>query len=255
MLRRVRVLGVKVVAATFDEAIKELTDSVVRGDRSRAHFATAHMLVEANDDPELDSVLNDANFVFPDGLPIVWMVRARAKGVQRVCGPDALPAICARSVALGHSHYFYGGGPGVAYAVGQRMAARFPGLRIAGSESPPFRALTSEEDEEVVARINSSGANYVWIGLGSPKQERWLAEHRARLDANLLLAVGAAFDFHAGVRRRAPVWMQRMGMEWLFRLIAEPRRLARRYTITNARFVALAFRDLRATGERSATSD
>ncbi len=250
MLRRVRVLGVNVVAAAFQHAIEELVDSVARGDRARAHFATAHMLVEAEDDPALRDLLNSADFVFPDGMPVVWMARVRASRVQRVCGPDALPAICARSVERGYGHYFYGGGPGVAEAVARRLAARFPGLQILGWESPPFRALTREEDDQVVARINASGAKYVWVGLGSPKQEKWVADHRSRLDANLLLAVGAAFDFHAGVRRRAPLWMQRTGTEWFFRLIAEPRRLARRYTITNARFVVLALRDLLAPGPR-----
>jgi N-acetylglucosaminyldiphosphoundecaprenol N-acetyl-beta-D-mannosaminyltransferase len=151
--------------------------------------------------------------------------------------------LCDRGRAAGLRHYFVGGGPGTAELLAERLGDRFPGLDIAGMSAPPFRPLTREEDDDLVDRINSSGANVIWIGLGAPKQELWAADHEARLDAPLVLPVGAAFDFHSGRVRRAPAWLRRFGLEWLFRVAMEPRRLALRYITTNAQFLYLIARE------------
>jgi N-acetylglucosaminyldiphosphoundecaprenol N-acetyl-beta-D-mannosaminyltransferase len=168
----------------------------------------------------------------------VWLSRLRGfRDVERVYGPDLLLACCDHSRVIGYRHFFYGGGPGVPELLSERLRARFPGLSVAGGFSPPFRELTPDEDAECVHRINAAHPDIVWVGLGTPKQERWMAEHRATLDAAVLIGVGAAFDFHAGLKRQAPRWMQRSGLEWLFRLLAEPRRLWRRYLRNNPLFV------------------
>ena len=206
--------------------------------RVQPRRTVVHELVEAHDSGALRDALSQG-LVEPDGMPLVWLARRADAAVERVCGPDFMPALIGAGVERQRSHFFYGGGPGVPEGLAARFAARYPGLRVAGTLSPPFRPLSAAEDEAIVARINAAKPDYVWVGLGAPKQDLWVAEHRSRLDAAALLAVGAAFDFHAGRRRRAPRWMQRSGTEWLFRLVTEPRRLAGRYTRVNARFLAL----------------
>ena len=232
-------LGVGVSAITFDAAIQELMDAPASGRRLQVHFCSVHTLVEASADPTLRDALNRAELVAPDGVPLVWIGRLRRQAMERVCGPDLMPVLIDQSRVHGHSHYFYGGAEGVAERLAETFTERFPGLRVAGTYSPPFRPLTAEEDAAVVARINEANPDYVWVGLGSPKQDHWVAEHRDRLNAAALLAVGAAFDFHGNGLRRAPVWMRRSGLEWLYRFGSEPRRLWRRYTVVNLRFIAL----------------
>jgi N-acetylglucosaminyldiphosphoundecaprenol N-acetyl-beta-D-mannosaminyltransferase len=188
---------------------------------------------------DLRDLLNTADLVAPDGMPLVWLQRASGRTCERVCGPDLMLALLDRGRATGARHFFYGGAEGVAGELARRMAGRYPGLRVAGTESPPFRPLSPEEDAAAVDRINAAAPDFVWVGLGSPQQELWLASHRDRLAAPVLLAVGAAFDFHAGRRPRAPELMQRTGTEWLFRFATEPRRLGRRYVVTNAQFLGL----------------
>jgi N-acetylglucosaminyldiphosphoundecaprenol N-acetyl-beta-D-mannosaminyltransferase len=151
--------------------------------------------------------------------------------------------LCDRGRTTGLRHYFLGGRPGTPELLAGALTRRFPGLITAGTESPPFRTASDAEDQATVDRINAAGPDVVWIGLGSPKQELWAADHAARLNARLILPVGAAFDFHSGRVRRAPAWMRRVGLEWLFRLAREPRRLFRRYIVSNARFVALLARE------------
>jgi len=234
----VPILGVGINPAPFGAVLQRVLAAPDRGERLSLHFATAHSLVEAHDNLALRDALA-AGLVEPDGMPLVWLARRTGWPVERVCGPDFMPALIAAGVALGRTHFFYGGGPGVPEALAEGLARRHPGLRVAGTLSPPFRTLTADEDAAIVAQINAARPDYVWVGLGAPKQDLWVAEHRPRLHAAALLAVGAAFDFHAGRRRRAPRWMQRSGTEWLFRLVTEPRRLAGRYTRVNARFLRL----------------
>ena len=240
--RIVQLLGVRVNVATFDDAVKAVLDAPDTGDRLALHFANAHSMVEAHRNPQLRSAMN-ADIVEPDGMPLVLLARRRGYKAERVCGPDFMPALVRRGVPLGRSHFFFGGAPGVPEELARRLSKAYPGLKVAGTMSPPFRELTPAEEDSLVAEINAAKPDYVWVGLGAPKQDLWVAAYRSRLDAAALLAVGAAFDFHSGRRRRAPFWMQRTGTEWLFRLLKEPRRLASRYTVANARFALLVLKD------------
>lgn len=233
------VLGVRLAGMRFESAVARLLGAPALGERIRVHFCTAHTLVEASDSERLRAALEKPALVATDGMPLVWIGRARGAAIQRVCGPDLMAAVLDRGRTAGYRHFFMGGAEGVPEELAVRMSAKYPGLLVAGTYSPPFRPPTPEEDRELVARLNAANADYVWVGLGSPKQELWLADHRDLLDAPVLLAVGAAFDFYSGRVRRAPRWMQRTGTEWLFRLAADPRRLWRRYTVTNMRFAAL----------------
>jgi N-acetylglucosaminyldiphosphoundecaprenol N-acetyl-beta-D-mannosaminyltransferase len=252
---RYRVIETRIAAFDLEEAVQLFLAAPAAGARLRAHFCTTHTLVEASDNPRLREALNHNDAVAsPDGMPLVWVGRAMGKEVGRVCGPDLMPLLIDRARQQDARHYFYGGAPGVAEALASRLAERFPGLVVVGTYSPPFRALTSEEDAAEVEMINAARPDYVWVGLGSPKQDLWIADHRSRLDAAVLFAVGAAFDFHSGGLRRAPAWMQRTGTEWLYRLIAEPRRLLRRYTVVNARFVLLLARQILSRRPASPTS-
>lgn len=239
-----RLLGVPVQAGSFAGAVAALNRAPAEGRRWNVHFCTVHSLVEAAANPALLAAFTAPGaIVAPDGMPLVWLGRLQGRRVQRVCGPDLMPALVERSAERGARHYFYGGGEGIAERLADSLRARFPGMVIAGVETPPFRPLTPEEDAAAVVRINAARPDYVWVGLGAPKQDLWIAEHRARLDAPVLLAVGAAFDFHSGGLRRAPAWMQRRGMEWFYRLLSEPRRLWKRYTVVNARFAWLLLRE------------
>lgn len=237
------ILGVDVAAVAYEPTIARLLDAITRRQKLRVHFCTVHTVIEATRDERLRTRLNAAEVVAPDGMPLVWVARLRGRMSERVCGPDVMPALLDRGRAIGARHFFYGGAPGIADRLAARMRARYPGVEIVGTYSPPFRPLTDEEDDDVVRMLEASGADCIWVGLGSPRQEHWLAEHRDRLSAPLLLAVGAAFDFHAGSKRRAPRLMQRTGTEWLFRLASEPRRLIGRYVRTNTLFVWLLAQD------------
>lgn len=181
-------------------------------------------------DPELRRIFNRSGLTTPDGMAIVWLLRLQGfSQVERVYGPDLMQAVCKRSAETGWRHYFYGGTPGVAEQLAEKLKTQSPGLQIAGMYSPPFRELTPEEDREMIARINEARPDIVWVGIGSPKQELWMSRHLGQVDAPVLIGVGAAFDFLSGRKRQAPRWIQRSGFEWLFRLGSEPKRLWRRY--------------------------
>lgn len=241
---RFSVIGTPIAGATFQAALDTLVDAPASGARLHVHFCTVHSVVEAHDDAALQAVLAAPDALsFPDGVPLMWVGRAQGAVVERVCGPDMMPALIERSLARGGRHFFYGGAPGVAERLAARLAERAPGLQVVGTYSPPFRALTEAEELSERAMINAARPDYVWVGLGAPKQDLWVARQRPYLDAAVLLAVGAAFDFHSGGLRRAPAWMQARGLEWAYRLYAEPRRLARRYLITNSRFAWLLARE------------
>src|ERR1035437_3090036 len=240
--RFVELLGVRVNVAPFEDAVESVLNAPDTVVRLAIHFANAHSMVEANRNPQVRAALN-RDVVEPDGMPLVLLARRRGFKAERVCGPDFMPALVRRGVPLGRSHFFFGGAPGVAEELARRLGKAYPGLRVAGTISPPFRELTPEEEESFVTEINAAKPDYVWVGLGAPKQDLWVAAHRESLEAAALLAVGAAFDFHSGRRRRAPRWMQRTGTEWLYRLLMEPRRLASRYTVVNARFLWLVFKE------------
>ncbi|HET7468287.1 MAG TPA: WecB/TagA/CpsF family glycosyltransferase [Gemmatimonadales bacterium] len=233
------VLGVGVSAVDMGQALTAIQEWIARGGRHYVCVTGVHGVMESQRDPELRRIHNAAGLVTPDGMPLVWLARrAGFRHVDRVYGPDLMLACCQRSVERGYRHFFYGGGPGVPERLAHRLIERYPGLQVVGTFSPPFRSAGAPESEEVIQQINAAGADIVWVGLSTPKQERWMDAHRGRLQAPVLIGVGAAFDFHAGVKRQAPRWMQRSGLEWLFRLGQEPRRLWRRYSYNNVRFIA-----------------
>jgi N-acetylglucosaminyldiphosphoundecaprenol N-acetyl-beta-D-mannosaminyltransferase len=236
---RVNILGVGVCPVTPARVHSTIEHWIATSDRQYVCVSGIHGVMESQRDEALRAIHNAAGLVVPDGMPLVWLSRLWGSGenVERVYGPDLLLECCDRSRTAGYRHFFYGGAPGVPDLLKARLCARFPGLTVAGMYSPPFRALTPEEDAEVIRQINAARPDIVWVGLSTPKQERWMAEHRDRVEAPVLIGVGAAFDFHAGLKRQAPRWMQRSGLEWLFRLMAEPRRLWRRYLRNNPLFV------------------
>lgn len=237
---RFKVLGVPVSIVDMGAALAVIDGWIAAGGQEFVCLRDVHGVMACQDDPELLEIHRRAGMVAPDGMPLVWLGRLRGHGaIGRVCGPDLLPALCRHSLARGYRHFFYGGGPGVAENLAERLRARFPGLEVAGTHTPPFRSLSAAEDAAVIGKIDESRADIVWVGLGTPKQERWMAAHLGRLEAPVMLGVGAAFDFHAGTVQRAPAWMQRSGLEWLFRLVSEPRRLWRRYLVLAPRFVVL----------------
>jgi N-acetylglucosaminyldiphosphoundecaprenol N-acetyl-beta-D-mannosaminyltransferase len=235
---RFGVLGVWIDAVDPGRAQAAIEGWITSGDRGYVCVANVHSVMEARRDRALQAVFNTARLAVPDGMPLVWVGRLKGhRGVRRVYGPDLTLQLCERAAQNGHRCFFYGGAPGVAEQLAEALVRRFPGLRVAGTEAPAFRPPTPEEDEEAVRRINAAAPDLIFVGLGCPKQERWMATHRDRLRAAVLVGVGAAFDFHTGRVRQAPRWMMRAGLEWLFRLGQEPRRLWRRYLVYNPLFV------------------
>jgi N-acetylglucosaminyldiphosphoundecaprenol N-acetyl-beta-D-mannosaminyltransferase len=251
-IAHVNVLGVRVSAIDLPGAVRTIAGWITARASSYVCVSGVHGVMESQDDSTLLAIHNRAGLVAPDGMPLVWLGRLDGyRHMQRVYGPDLLLACCAESERRGWRHFFYGGGDGVADLLSQRMRQRFPALQVVGTYTPPFRPLTELEEADVVHRIREARADIVWVGLSTPKQERWMAAHVGRVDAPVLIGVGAAFDFHAGLKRQAPLWMQRSGMEWLFRLASEPTRLWRRYLTNNPRFVwRIALQQARRTASR-----
>jgi len=246
---RANILGVGVSALNMAMALEIIEGWIERRESHYVCVTGVHGVMESQRDGELRRIHNRAGLVTPDGMPLVWLSRLQGfHHVERVYGPDLMLALCERSAAKGYRHFFYGGAEGVPEQLASVLQKRFPGLQVAGTFSPPFRSLTADEDDRIVQMINAAAPDIVWVGLSTPKQERWMAGHRERLTAPVLIGVGAAFDFLTGRKPQAPRWMQRAGLEWLFRLLTEPRRLWRRYLINNPLFVALVV--LQALGVR-----
>jgi N-acetylglucosaminyldiphosphoundecaprenol N-acetyl-beta-D-mannosaminyltransferase len=196
-----------------------------------------HGVMESQRDPDLMRIHNESGMTTPDGMPMVWAGRrAGAAWMDRVYGPELMLEVLGQGQPRGWKSFLYGGNEGVAELLRTKLIERFPEVQIVGTHTPPFRQLTPEEDEDVLAEINSSGADIVWVGLSTPKQERWMAEHVGRTRAAVMFGVGAAFDFHAGIKAQAPRWIQRSGLEWSYRVIHDPR-LFRRYAVNNPAFV------------------
>jgi N-acetylglucosaminyldiphosphoundecaprenol N-acetyl-beta-D-mannosaminyltransferase len=213
---------------------------IAAGARGYVTAAAVNLVMSAHEDAQTRAAVLGATLAVPDGQPLVWALRALGHArATRVYGPDLMARFCARAAHAGTPIYLYGGRtPAALELLERRLRERFPGLRIAGGYSPPFRPLSAAEEDGVVASIDASGAQVVWVGTGQPKQEQWMFAMRPRLQAPLLVGVGAAFDFHAGLVSQAPPWMQRAGLEWTYRLSREPRRLWRRYARYNPLFVA-----------------
>lgn len=236
--RKYNLFGIQLSATTYGETIEAILEAARRRMPAVASFHAAHAVITASTDPQLAERVNTFQIVAPDGQPVRWALNLlhRTGLSERVYGPELMRRLTERAAAEGVSIYLYGGSEQVIEALRSNLQQRHPELKIAGAESPPFRPLTDEEDAAAVKRINDSGAGIVFIGLGAPKQDHFAYEHSQRIKA-VQVCVGAAFDFHAGAQKTAPVWMQRRGLEWLFRLVQEPRRLWRRYLVTNTLFL------------------
>jgi N-acetylglucosaminyldiphosphoundecaprenol N-acetyl-beta-D-mannosaminyltransferase len=236
--KRVNVLGVGISVLDLRTALDAIAGAV--RDRRKGYIAVTgvHGVMEAQDDAAFKNILNQAFLCTPDGMPMVWMGRLHGhREMRRVYGPDLMLEVCAWSETSGCKHFFYGGAAGVAELLGQKLKAKFPKLQIVGCYTPPFRPLNAAEENELQQRVRAAGPDILWVGLSTPKQEKFMSEFLPKLDATLMIGVGAAFDFHAGRSRQAPRWMQRSGLEWLYRLGSEPRRLGRRYLRNNPLFV------------------
>jgi N-acetylglucosaminyldiphosphoundecaprenol N-acetyl-beta-D-mannosaminyltransferase len=233
------VLGVKVSSMQIPDVVAQMERWIHERNSCRYIAVTGmHGVTEAQHDPHFMHILNSADLVVADGMPLVWLGKLRGHAMQRrVYGPELMSAFCAHGAARGVRHFLYGGNPGVADRLAAVLKTHFPGLQIAGTCSPPFRSLTDEEDDAHVTTINESRADVVWVSLSEIKQDTWMFEHRDRLHAPVLVGIGAAFDFHTGIKRQAPRWMRESGFEWLYRLLQEPRRLWRRYLVYGSEFV------------------
>ena len=240
MLQKFNVLGVGICAINMEMALDTIGRWISDRSRNYVTITGVHGVMESQFDEELRRIHNEAGMVTPDGMPMVWLGRKNGfASMDRVYGPDLMLGVCEVSQSRGYRHFFYGGKDGVPELLRDKLVEKYAGLQVVGTYSPPFRALTDVEQAAVVDMINDANPDIVWVGLSTPKQERWMAAHVGRLKAPVLLGVGAAFDFHAGLKKQAPRWMQRSGLEWFFRLISEPRRLWRRYLKNNSLFLFL----------------
>jgi N-acetylglucosaminyldiphosphoundecaprenol N-acetyl-beta-D-mannosaminyltransferase len=245
MTKRVNVLGVGISVLNLRTALDAIAAAV--RDRRKGYVCVTgvHGVMEAQDDDAFKKILNGAFLCTPDGMPMVWAGKlAGHREMSRVYGPDLMLDVCAWSEASGAKHFFYGGADGVAELLAQKIKTKFPKLSVVGTFTPPFRALNADEEKNLQEIIRAAKPDILWVGLSTPKQEKFMAEFLPKLDATLMIGVGAAFDFHSGRVRQAPRWMQRGGLEWFYRLCSEPRRLAKRYFRNNPLFVLKFFAQL-----------
>lgn len=227
---RVSLLGVQVSAINMDLALAQIEHWITERHSSYVCVAPAHSIMNCVNDPDLLPVFNKAGMVTPDGMSVVWFLRSKGyKEVDRVYGPDLLLATCAYGLEHGWRHFFLGGAPETLDLLSARLRSQFPDLKIAGQICPPFHPLSHEEYESIITEVNESKADILWVGLGSPRQEVWMNSNLEKINSQVMVGVGAAFDFLSGRKPQAPHWIQRAGLEWLFRLFSEPKRLWPRY--------------------------
>jgi N-acetylglucosaminyldiphosphoundecaprenol N-acetyl-beta-D-mannosaminyltransferase len=238
---RANILGVGVSAISMADAVHHSDTLLQEGSRGYICVTGVHGITEAQSDEKFRAILNSSFLTTPDGMPTVWLGRWQGhKNMTRVYGPDFMLELCRISVERGYRHFLYGSTPSVTEALAQQLCERFPGLQIAGVYCPPFRALTAEEEQDLQRRILKANADILWCGLSTPKQERFMAKYNGKLAVRLMVGVGAAFDINSGRVKDAPNWMKSAGLQWLHRLLKEPRRLAGRYLKNNPRFLWLA---------------
>lgn len=231
------VLGAWIDALAWDDAMRQIMIWGAARESRYICICNVHSVVTASRDPEFKRAVNSADMATSDGAPIAWALRKLGFPAQeRINGPDLMWRYLREAEQAGQTVFFYGGTRYALVKLRASIAREFPSLKVAGTCSPPFRELSSLEDEDEVEKINRSGANVVFVGLGCPKQEKWMAAHRGRINA-LMIGVGAAFDYHSGTVKRAPLWWQHNGLEWLYRLVSDPKRLMKRYMVTNTLFI------------------
>jgi N-acetylglucosaminyldiphosphoundecaprenol N-acetyl-beta-D-mannosaminyltransferase len=229
-VERENILGVGINPIRMQDAVDTFTSWINQGRSAYVCVTPAHSIMDAYHDPSFRRILNSSGLTTPDGMSVVWILRIRGyKNIERVHGSGLMLNTCQFGLPRNWRHFFYGGRVGVAEELINHLVDTYPDLKIAGTYTPPFRELTTEEDEAIIKTINNSEADIVWVGLSSPKQERWMIEHLSKIHAPVMIGVGAAFDFVSGNKPRAPRWMQQIGLEWLFRLASEPKRLWPRY--------------------------
>jgi N-acetylglucosaminyldiphosphoundecaprenol N-acetyl-beta-D-mannosaminyltransferase len=244
-IQRVNVLGIGLSVINLNSAWAAINDALAKKQRGYVCVTGVHGVMESQSDLALRGILNHAFLNTPDGMPMVWMGKLRGfRHMDRVYGPDLMHLVCDRSRQKNYTHFLYGGADGVAPELKRRLAEAFPGLKIVGTYTPPFRALNAAEEAELIRTVDELQPDILWVGLSTPKQERFMAQYGSKLSATLMFGVGAAFDFHAGRVRQAPRWMQRSGLEWLFRLGCEPKRLWKRYLKNNPVFAWKIFGQL-----------
>lgn len=238
------VQGAFIDAISSEAALQKTARWAARHQSRYLCFCNVYSVVSMHQDDALAEAITHADLAVPDGMPVAWMLRSSGfSSQQRIDGPDFMSDYCAQAERRGEPVFFYGSTPQTLAAIQHWVDSTFPKLKVAGKRSPPFRNLSPEEDEDIVTQINASGARVVFVGLGCPKQELWMAAHRGRINA-VMIGVGAAFDYHAGTLKRAPPWMQEHGLEWLYRVCKEPRRLWKRYLVSNTLFILGAMRQL-----------
>lgn len=239
------VLGVGISTINLESATELVFEAINRQQKGFVCVTGVHGVIESQDSAEFRGILNGSFLTTPDGMPMVWLSKLNGHShVDRVYGPDLMLEVCRQGVSRGCRHFLYGGGDGVAEKLAEGLRKKCPGINIVGTYTPPFRPLTQEEEHGLADQVKDAQPDCLWVGLSTPKQERFMVEYLPKLDTTLMFGVGAAFDFHAGLVRQAPRWIQRSGMEWLFRLVMEPRRLWKRYLVNNTRFVTLLARQL-----------
>ena len=237
---RANVLGVGVHALDLDRAAHFILDAVRSGNKGYVCVTGVHGVTQARRDRDFGRVLDSAMLVVPDGMPTVWVGRWQGyRQIRRVFGPDLFLEVCRRSVSLGITHFFYGGKPGVAQDLEKKLRHWFPGIRTLGAFTPPFRELSEEEKADLQYKVDALSPDIVWVGLSTPKQERFMAEYLPILNCRVMIGVGAAFDLHTGGLRDAPEWVKQAGLQWFHRLCQEPRRLWKRYLVNNSLFLTL----------------
>jgi N-acetylglucosaminyldiphosphoundecaprenol N-acetyl-beta-D-mannosaminyltransferase len=238
MTKRVSILGVGISVLNLKTALAAIAEAMEQKRKGYICVTGVHGVMEAQDDVAFKSILNGAFLCTPDGMPMVWAGKLNGhREMSRVYGPDLMLDVCAWSETSGARHFFYGGADGVADLLAAKLKTKFPKLQVAGTFTPPFRPLNDAEVSQLQQKISAAKPDILWVGLSTPKQERFMVEFLPKLDVTLMAGVGAAFDFHSGRVRQAPRWMQRSGLEWFYRLCSEPRRLARRYFRNNPLFV------------------
>lgn len=227
---RANILGVGISAINMQQALDTIQTWISHREPHYICVTPAHSIMDCYRNPELRPIFNRSGLTTPDGMSIVWILRLLGyKNVGRVYGPDFMRALCQTSLDHSYTHYFYGGAPGIVEELENKLKSEYPGLQVVGHFTPPYGAVSEEEDQKIVEHIHSAKPDILWVGISSPRQEIWMAEHIEILNVPVLIGVGAAFDFLSGRKKQAPRWIQRSGLEWLYRLVSEPKRLWRRY--------------------------